>query len=60
MSIARPPAYRASAERSRLANEAEILARVTGSVAATVTHERRLPTGELIVESVVTYDRREA
>lgn len=38
-------------------NTAENLARVTGSTAATVTHERRLPSGELVVESVETYDR---
>src|SRR4051794_29417224 len=36
---------------------AEILARATGSVGATVTHERRALDGSLTVESVETYDR---
>jgi hypothetical protein len=39
-------------------NEAEIIARATGSIAATVTWERRDPTtGEIVVESVETYER---
>jgi hypothetical protein len=39
-------------------NEAEVIARATGSVGATVTHEHRDPvTGELVVDSVVTWSR---
>jgi hypothetical protein len=44
----------------RIVGEAEALARVTGSVSVTIIHERRLPSGELVVESVERYDRREA
>jgi hypothetical protein len=38
-------------------NPAETIARATGSVAATVTHERRNPDGTLTTEAVHTYHR---
>lgn len=37
--------------------EAETLARVTGAVSATVVHERRELSGELVVESVESFER---
>jgi hypothetical protein len=59
MSIARPASYRAAAEKTRAANEAETLARVTGSVAATVTHEHVTPEGEVVTDSVESWSREE-
>jgi hypothetical protein len=48
----------AEEKRLDLAAEAEIIARATGSRSATVTHERRLPSGELVVDAVATFDRK--
>lgn len=54
-----PPRYENDVEpphEAEVLNEAEVIARVTGSRGATVRHEHRDPvTGELVTDSVVTY-----